>query len=392
VKTYNTKKLGGNHIKIENRKLVFSHIFNRPDISRPEIVSLTELSSASVGRITDELLDEGLIKEYDTDARNVGRRPMLLRVCGENVPAVAVELDRNKQVCAAIDLTGKIHYTTERTVNILDSNIHEVCRLIKEMADEVIGHPSLRGKNFAGIGVVLPGLIDMDSGMVQLSSQFHWHDVPFGLMLREIFSGMTVAIDNDLNAHALAESLYGELRNEQNAVILGIGSGVGAGIITNGRIYRGDNNMAGEVGHIIMDLNGKMCECGSYGCLQTFVADWALLEDAHRFMHDATINDILSSANSGKQWAISIIDRFVLYTKTAISYFRYLLNPGAVVLSGHLLEDHPVLAERLLNDNPSQLLDAFNTPFRLKMSGLGRDGIIIGAAAHVLQKVYEEYI
>jgi len=387
-----SKKLGGNHIKIENRKLVFFHIFNMPGISRPQITKLTKLSAASVGRITDELLKEGLIKEYDCEAGNVGRRPTLLRVCGESVPALAVELDWDKQVCAAVDLTGKVYYRTERGYSVLTYSPREICGFVREMADEVIRGANAEGKRISGLGVASPGLIDMDSGMVLHCSQFRWQNIPLGEMFRELFPDMTVTLDNEMNACALAESLYGEIRHEQNAVILGIGSGVGAGIIANGRVYRGDSNMAGEVGHIMMDPNGKMCVCGCYGCLQTFVAEWALKEDAQRFKRDADIDDILKAADSGEQWAVSIIERFVRYVKTAISYFTSLLNPGVVVLCGRLLEDYPVLNEWLLQENSAQKWGTFNTPARLTVSGLGRDGAVIGAAAHLLHKVYKEYL
>jgi predicted NBD/HSP70 family sugar kinase len=385
------KKVGGNHIKIENRKLVFSYIFNKPGISRPEITAQTKLSAASVARITEELLDEGLIYELDSEAGNVGRRPTLLYVCGKNVPALAIELDRDKQVCAVADLTGNVQYRIERDFYVLEHSPEEMCSLIRDMVNEVMTIPEMSGKRFSGIGVALPGLIDMVSGKVLLSSQFHWHDVPLGAMLREMFPDMTVTLDNEMNARALAEYLYGKMRNEQNAVILGIGTGVGAGIIINGSVYRGNANMAGEVGHITMDASGKMCECGSYGCLQTYVADRALIEDAQRFKRDADIGDIIKSANAGEQWAASILDRFVKYTKTAISYFSGLLNPGVVVLSGQVIFDYPELASRLLRDYPSKMVGPVNTP-PITISALGRDGSIIGAATELLYKVYEEYI
>ena len=391
----NTKKLGGSHIKIENRKLVFSSIFKQPGISRPQITKLTKLSAASVGRITDELLKEGLINEIDSDAGNVGRRPTLLHVCGESVLALAVELDRDKQVCAAVDLTGRVAYRTERTFYVLAHDPLALCALVREMADEVTHEPILAGRRFSGIGVALPGLVDMDSGALRLSSQFRWHDIPLGAMLRDAFPGMIVTLDNEMNACVLAESLYGVIQHEQNAVMLGIGSGVGAGIIANGQVYRGNDNMAGEVGHITMDPNGKMCECGRYGCLQTFVADWALTEDAKRFKRDAGIDDILRAVDSGEQWALSIIERFVQYTHMAISYFTSLLNPGVVVLSGQLLENYPVLKEWLLRESPSHHShhgEPFGTPSRLTVSSLGRDGAIIGAATQLFRKVYEEYI
>ncbi|MCL2571314.1 MAG: ROK family protein [Defluviitaleaceae bacterium] len=384
----NTKKLGGSHIKVENRKLVFNHIFNQPGISRPQITSQTKLSAASVGRITDELLNQGLIKEYDCEAGNVGRRPTLLYVCGEKIPALSIELDRDKQVCAVVDLSGKVHYRIKRNFQVHPHSPDELCQLVQEMIKEIMNHPDLADKQFAGIGVALPGLIDLDTGMVRMSSQLRWHNVPLGAMLRNMFPDMTITIDNEMNARAFAESLYGEIRHEQNAVILGIGSGVGAGIVANKQVYRGSGNKAGEVGHVIMDPNGKMCECGRYGCLQTFVADWALVEDARLFKQDADIYDILQAANNGEQWAISIINRFVRYTKIAISYFTSLLDPGAVVLSGSLLENHPTLSEWITREYENQP----QAPFRLTISGLGHDGAIVGAAAQLLHETYNEYL
>ena len=385
------KKVGGNHIKIENRKLVFSYIFNNPGISRPEITTQTKLSAASVARITEELLDEGLICELNSEAGNVGRRPTLLYVCGKNVPAIAIELDRDKQVCAVVDLAGNVHHRIERDFYVLEHSPEEMCSLIRDMVNEVMSMPDMSDKHFAGIGVAMPGLIDMDSGKVLLSSQFNWHDIPLGAMLREIFPDMTITLDNEMNARALAEYLYGKMRNEKNSVILGIGAGVGAGIIINGRIYRGNANMAGEVGHIAIDTSGKMCGCGSYGCLQTYLADWALIEDAQQFKRNANIGDIIKSASNGEQWAVSILDRFVKYTKTAISHFASLLNPGVVVLSGQIIFDYPELAERLLRDYPSKMVGPVNTP-PITMSALGSDGSIIGAATELLYRVYEEYI
>jgi len=306
---------------------------------------------------------------------------------------LAVELNHDKQVCAVVDLTGKVQHRIEREFCVHSHSPREVCEVVQDMVGEIISKPEFADKRFRGIGVALPGLIDMETGMVLLGSYFRWQNIPLGAMLREMFPDMTVTLDNEMNACALSESLYGELRHTQNAVVLGFGAGVGAGIIANGRIYRGDRNMAGEVGHIIMDPSGKMCQCGCYGCLQTYVADWALLEDAHQFKRNANIADILQAAETGEQWAISIIDRFVRYTKTAISYFTNLLNPGTVVLTGRLIEDNPDLYKRLLQEYPTeQVQNPFSTPFRLTTSGLGRDGAIIGAAAHLLHKVYEEYI
>jgi len=386
----NTKKLNGNHIKIENRKLVFAQIFNQPGVSRPQITSDTKLSAASVGRITDELLSEGLISEYDSDAGNVGRRPTLLRVSGEDVPALAVELDRNKQVCAIVDLTGKVHRRVERDFHARSHSPLEICKLVREMADELMS--GFTGKRIAGLGVALPGLIDMESGMVLLCSQFRWHDVPLGAILKDLFPEMKVTLDNEMNARAFAEHLYCDMRHEQNVVVLGIGSGVGAGIIANGHVYRGNRNMAGEVGHITMDPNGKMCECGSYGCLQTFLTDWALIEDARRFKQNADMNDIIKAADNDEPWAVSILDRFVRYTRTAISYFTSLLNPGVVVLCGPLLEDYPALNKRLLRGCSSMMHGSFSIPFKLTTAGLGRDGALIGAAAQLLHEVYGEFL
>jgi len=190
----------------------------------------------------------------------------------------------------------------------------------------------------------------------------------------------------------LGETLYGGISSEQSAVILAIGSGIGAGVIINGNVYRGDSNMSGEVGHIIMDPNGKMCACGCYGCLETFIADWALIEDARRYKQVADINDIITAADKKESWAISIIDRYALYVNIAISYFTSLLNPSVVVLSGYITEDYPVLTDKILNKNSSRVFGPFSSEFSLIKSKLGHNSAVIGAAAQLFQKKYNEYI
>ena len=390
----NKKKLGAEHLKIKNRKLVFECIFNNPGISRPQIADLTKLSTATVCRIADELVELGVAGEYDSDEGNVGRRPALLHVCGENVPALAVELDRNRQICAVVDLTGKVHYRTERDFNVLDFSPEEICDIVLEMCNEAMTQPSMEGKHFIGLGIAMPGLVDIKSNTVILSAQFGWNNVPLGEFLEKAFPEMIIVLENDMNARALAESLFGGLRNEQNAVVLGIGSGVGAGIIIDGRVYRGSSSMAGEVGHIPMGGagSGTMCECGSYGCLQTFLADRAILDDARRFKPDADIDTILEAANSNEQWATSIIDRFVLSATNAVSYVSSLLNPGAIVLTGSLLEDYPILRERLLKNRTLHSNGNLGASFRLLMSNLSRNCAVLGVGIHLYHKVYEEYI
>jgi len=393
-------KLDGNHIKIENRKLVFSYIFRNPDTSRPEIVNSTGLSGASVGRITQELIDIGIIKEYDSPMRNVGRRPSLLSVCGENVPAIAFGLDRDKQVCAVVDMTGKVHYREEVEFFVHSHSPQDLCDLIKDMATKAMSRPEFAGKTFAGIGIALPGLVNHKTGTVMMSSQFRWRNIPsedihLKDMLQKEFPDIPICMDNDVNSRAFSEILYGDILNEQNVVVLGIGSGIGAGIIINGEVYRGDMNMSGEIGHIIMDPNGKMCDCGCYGCLETFIADWALIEDAQKYKRDANItdiNDIITAAENDETWAISIINRYAVYVNIAISYFACLLNPSTIILSGYIPEDYPALTDKLLKENLSRVFGPFVPEFRIRKSRLGHDGAIIGAAAQLLYKKFNEYI
>jgi predicted NBD/HSP70 family sugar kinase len=250
----------------------------------------------------------------------------------------------------------------------------------------------MSGRQFIGVSLVMPGIIDFETGTVIFSSQFRWSNVPLVEILKKSFPDMEIALDNDMNARALAESLYGELRNEQNAAILGIGSGVGAGLIINRRVYRGNSFTAGEVGHIPVDLNGKMCECGNYGCLQTYLADWAILDDARKYKQDADIGTILEAANDNEQWAASIIDRFVKSAINAVAYVSSLLNPDVIVLTGTMLEGYPMLRDRLLNDHTLQKRGNLRTSFRLTMSNLDRDCAVLGAGAYLYYKVYKEYI
>jgi predicted NBD/HSP70 family sugar kinase len=188
----------------------------------------------------------------------------------------------------------------------------------------------------AGVGVCMPGTIDWQTGVCQLAPFFNWHDVHVGELLHDL-TGVPVTVDNDVNALAVAESLFGRGRTVREFAVITVGRGVGAGLVTGGRVYRGANGGAGEFGHVVSELGGRRCECGKAGCLEAYVGEQALLgrvrEQGKRYA-EVDIDAFLELVAADDRVARPIHAEALTRLGAAIANLVNLLNPELVVLGG----------------------------------------------------------
>jgi predicted NBD/HSP70 family sugar kinase len=202
----------------------------------------------------------------------------------------------------------------------------------------------------AGVGLCMPGTIDWQTGVCQLAPFFNWHDVHVGELLHDL-TGVPVAVDNDVNALAVAESLFGRGRTARDFAVITLGRGVGAGLVTGGRVYRGASGGAGEFGHVVSELGGRRCECGKAGCLEAYVGEQALLGRVHeqgRRYADVDIDAFLDLVAADDRIAEPIHAEAITRLGAAIANLVNLLNPELVVLGGEsaMLTDEFVTALR----------------------------------------------
>jgi N-acetylglucosamine repressor len=210
---------------------------------------------------------EGFIRETELVTSGVGRKAALLDICGDLLYTIGIEIDKSVLKIGIVNYVGEIIYFQTFFRNPIES-YEEALDNINQKVKYTIEQSGISFNKIIGLAVGLPGFIDYKNGIVRLSDQLRWTDVPFAEDLKQLTS-LNVIIDNGLKMKVMAEHAVGIAKGSQNSILVGIGSGIGAAIILNGEIYRGESNNAGEIGHTVVDPNGNVCSCGKIGCIAT---------------------------------------------------------------------------------------------------------------------------
>ena len=317
-----------------NRSAILALIGSQGPIARVEIARRLSLSAATVTEVTRDLVADGLIRVVDQAASSGGRPPLLLGLVAEAAHALGVKIAPDHIAIVQVNLDGEILKRSETPFDALRPDalgrLVDLLRTAVEAAD---------GTRLLGIGLGVPGTVDAQRGVVD-APILGWRSIALGQALRDQL-GIPVLIDNDVNTLAVAERLYGRGRNAENFLTVTIGRGVGLGIVVGGDVYRGARGGAGEFGHVPIVENGPLCECGMRGCLESLVADPALvgtaiqagLLDAGVSIHDG-IDRLRGLADDGHAEARRIYAEAGSILGRAVAGLVNVLSPQVVILSG----------------------------------------------------------
>ena len=259
---------GMNHLTLRNRNrgLVLSLIATSGELSRPDLVRLTGLTKMTITNIVSELMEQGLVEERRNEAATVGRSAALLDIAAAAPKAVGLYLSRESLSVILTDLRLRVLFY--RSVPLSEETPESLGDKLCALAGEAVGQTD---GPLLGIGISSIGPLDRDGR--RLLSPPNFFDIgnfPLAERLEEQYA-LPVLVQNDMDAAALAEKLYGRGRWLDNFLYLGLTNGIGAGIVIDGRLYTGSRGFSGEIGHLSIDLNGPLCSCGSRGCLETYV-------------------------------------------------------------------------------------------------------------------------
>ncbi|HEY4553729.1 MAG TPA: ROK family transcriptional regulator [Bacillaceae bacterium] len=371
------------YLKKENQSLVLELILNQGPISRAEIAKQTMMSPTSASRIVGSLLELGLIKEISLAGNAVGRKATYFVPNGSSVISIGVEIDEKQIRIGFMDFL--MECAVQRTFEYISMEPDETVKFIAEKIKQIKKDEGFTFQQIAGVCVGLPGLIQNESGFVKLSAQLNWKQVPLGEMLEKEL-GFPVFVDNELKLKALAEFNIDKVPEKETMAMITFGSGVGSALITKGEIYRGGGNFSGEVGHTIVDPYGIYCPCGNFGCLQTYIAEGFLLDEASKTKPVTCISQIIDDYEKGEKWATNIIDKAVTYATLTINNVVCMYNPDTVVLTGNLIERFPGFRERVFEHTVQKLWTPINNTFHLRTAKVGEMGVVHGAAMSVHQQ------
>ncbi|MFB5676340.1 ROK family protein [Paenibacillus terreus] len=372
------KKHDNGFIKKQNKKWVLDIVKSRRPISRAEIAKITDMSATSISRIVQDLENEGFLRETELLSGGVGRKANLLDIREDALYTIGVDLSEGMCRIGIMDFTDNVFYMEKVSMELAQAP-EETLRFIAEAVNRTIREQDLKPDKIAGIGLGLPGIVNHSSGVVNHSVQLGWSEIHAAGILERL-TGYPVIVDNDLKMLAKAEYRYGAAQYSKSSVLLGFGSGVGVAIIMNGEFYRGENNLAGEISHVTVDINGEQCKCGKIGCLGTIVTEKAMIRQAARFVPITSVHELIGHYNKQELWALNLLDRVAVYIAVTITNCLYLYNPEILVLSGPILEDYPEIRKLVEEKYKLTVSEPIPMQMAFKYAQLGDKAIVMGAA------------
>ncbi|MFB5190536.1 ROK family protein [Alicyclobacillus fastidiosus] len=260
---------------------------------------------------------------------------------------------------------------------------------VAEYAKALAADHRLSWENVFGAGVGLAGFMDVEKGWIEESVNLHWYDVPMGELLEKAL-GKPVRMDNDANVAALGEVWLGAGRSARTALCVTLGTGVGGGIVIDGRIHRGVSTMAGEIGHIQVKNDGELCNCGHRGCLETLSSATALVRHAKEAgldgqSGDLTAKEVFDLADAGNEVAKSVVADMIRWLALGISVGANLLNPDVIVIAGGVVNAGDSLIEPLRAAFQEEALLRVARACTIVPATLGSQAGVLGAARLVFQ-------
>lgn len=374
-------------MKKQNKNLVLDILKSKSPISRIDIAKITGMSPTSITRIVNELQLQGYVRETEAVASGVGRKATLLDVCGDVLYTVGVEIDKSMLKVGIVNYVGdmvSLHRNTRNDSETYMETLHKINTIIQIVMEE----HEIPANKIIGVAVGLPGYIDYRNGIVKVSDQLKWKDVSLAEDLKKITS-FNVIVDNELKMKIVAESFTGKAKDTQNSILVGIGSGIGASIMLNGQIYRGETNNAGEIGHTVIDPTGNVCNCGKIGCLATYISEGAILADSRKVKDIASIEEVFQSYRDLEPWALNIIDRASTYIALALSNLLCLYNPEVIILSGNTIEKLPEIKKAIEQKCELYIWEPLKQAASIVYSELSDRGVVLGAAIQAQNSMLE---
>ncbi|TKK83975.1 ROK family protein [Herbidospora galbida] len=367
-----------------NRGMLLRTLYFGGPRSRHELTGLTGLSAATISTMTGDLLTEKILMEAGQVDSDGGRPRVLLRVNPVYAYLIGVDVAETHVRVELFDLEMTEKARVDYTLRPSHHDIELVARRILAGIDVVLADGQVTAAQVLGVGIGVPGIVErgVPDALIHAKT-FGWDGVPLGALMRAGTS-LPVFIDNGAKTMGQAELWFGAGRGADHAVIVLIGSGVGATVVADGQAVRGTSNSAGEWGHTKIEMNGRPCRCGSRGCLEAYIGAEGLLDRAGV---PVQTTDWPSALGRVLDVGGPVVDETVTYLGTGLANLINMLNPERILIGGwaglmigerHLDQIRVVVGE-------NSLTQPYNAT-SIVLGELGPDAVAMGAATLVLEE------
>ncbi|CAI1499389.1 ROK family transcriptional regulator [Serratia ficaria] len=365
------------HARAHNRRVVIEAIRLHGELTRAEIARLTSLTPQTVSNIATELERAGILSSHlPRRAGGRGQPATPLTLNPNSAYSIGIHLDHQTLLIIVVDLSGSVRF--HRLIMVQKPQPAATLKLICDVLQEMRQQPDLAWGKMLGIGVVMPGPFGVEGiSSVGPTTLNGWEntDVVADLAAQ---SGLPVTLENDATVAAIGERLHGVAKRLNSFIYLYLGTGLGAGIFTDGRIYTGHAHNAGEVGHMIVQPGGKDCYCGNRGCLERYVSLQAAYESCGLDPMRAMPQDLLALPQEKLDtW----LDLAAPPLRQAINIIECMFDAEAVIIGGLMPESLVGQLIKRLAPLHRSVRSKYLDGLRVRLGTTGADTAALGAAA-----------
>lgn len=377
-----------------NRQTVFRYLYTDGPLSRLDLSHFSGLSVGTIANVISELLSENLVLEAGFEASEGGRPRAILTLNMDYGYFIGGEIGETELTIELFDLKLTKRKAVKYALKAGENNPSTVVQQFARHVEEVLSEEQIPLNKVLGLGVGVPGIVALAEEETVSAPAWEWTSVPLKTMLEERFE-VPLYVDNGSKLMALAEMHRDPDAQRETMAVLNIGTGAGAGIIYEGKLYRGGNNSAGEWGHTIMVLDGEPCRCGCRGCLEAYIGAPGIIRRLRalapqRLIHlndeAEIVETIIKMARQGDAIMEQILGETNRYLGAGIANLINLFNPQRIILGGKvgLLFGEYCLPEITQEVQRHALSQPFNAT-RILISQLGGDAVSLGAARLALE-------
>lgn len=377
-----------------NRGLLLRLIWQAETTTRASLARETGLSRSATSTLVEELIAYGLVADTGPGVSRGGRRPTMVQFEDASFLIVGIDLGATHVSVVVTDLRGR-SLAWRRASCAVRENPEEALATTRRLVAEALAELEPMGARVLGAGMAVASPVNpRDPGRLLPLFMPAWRDVDLMRDLK-LPGDPPLLIDNDANLGALAETWWGAGRGGADLVFIKLGTGIGAGLVLDGRIFRGSAGTAGEIGHLVIDPHGPPCVCGLQGCLTTLVGTPALLATAERRRADfpdsllpkGTIElaALIDAVKHGDRLARAVVSDAAEHLGQAVAGLLNLVNPQTVVLGGEIATVGDALLHPLRTRVQERSVWTAVANTRIVASELGARDVALGAATQVLQ-------
>lgn len=390
-------------VRETNLSFVLRQIHTQSPISRAQLAVLTGLNKSTVSSLVDDLIERNLVRETGMNSAGAGRPATLLEINSNAGCIIGVELGVDFVSVAVTDFLGNIIWRRKEDADPSEDQkkmINQTLQIVKEAMTVA----KKKGPRIFGIGLATPGTVDLKEGVLIFAPNLHWRNVPF----RKLFSEQTklkVFIENDANAAAISEHLFGTARQCRDFLFVFAGVGIGGGLFLNGELYRGKNGYAGEIGHspITAEPSQTICHCGNRGCWETYANQYSIIQRVQARLEvkrssivpklmaeqksPLTIPLIKQAADAGDMEARESFIEAGHAMGQGFAGLINIFNPEKIILGGPLSIAGDYLLPTIKETIARHSLTEIDQQAEVLISPFGPDASLIGAIAIVADDV-----